>query len=575
MQAPMASMDGMQIPPHSISSADGGFASMTPTAGFSNGGLDGSTAVATVNAGMDGGYGMPPNAGTMGNSSGSMACGGMMQGQNGVNQLPGMADGGWNNQGNSAAMNNMAGCDGGWNSMPALTNGDSCGSGQGDAWGAAKGDGWGCAKGGGKCGKDSWDSGKGDGWGCGKDSCGKGKGEGWGCGKGDSWGCKGDGWGDGWGKGDAWGKGCGKKGDGGWGKGDGWGKGGNFMDSAWNYLNSAWDSWGGKGGCGGGGGGGDWIQKSAKVKIWNEDKGFGFVTTSTGEDVYVHRTNLTDCTSLVMGSDCYVEAQWNWERNKWQATKCSASGGGCGKGDGGKGDSGKDAGKGGKGKSKGSRGPDWIYGYSCTVKQWHEDKGFGFVSTAEGEDVYVHRTHMVDGSSLEPNAQVWVDAAWNWERNKWQASKLEGASGAPPVQAGIQKPVATGMQGGKVKTWNEKGYGFLVPDNGGPDVFVHQRALSNAQGLHEGQAVVFDLQLDEARGKYLAMSCQVLDAQPPAGTDASSFGPVPGGAPGQRSEPYDPSLLMGGMPPAPPPAPVQPTDVSSIGTAPQDTGGLM
>merc|ERR1719401_510353 len=112
---------------------------------------------------MDGGFGMTPPAAMSGNSSGSMAGGDMMQSQN-QNPLaivPAQQQmGDWNNMGNPAAMNNMAGDDGAWNGMAGM--GDSCGSGQGDAWGTGKGDGWGCAKGG-KCGKDSWDGGK-DGW---------------------------------------------------------------------------------------------------------------------------------------------------------------------------------------------------------------------------------------------------------------------------------------------------------------------------------------------------------------------------------------------------------------------------
>ena len=49
---------------------------------------------------------------------------------------------------------------------------------------------------------------------------------------------------------------------------------------------------------------------------------------------------------------------------------------------------------------------------------------------------------------------------------------------------------------GKVKWFNDqKGYGFITPDDGTPDVFVHHSAIQ-AQGfrtLSENQAVQFDL----------------------------------------------------------------------------------
>ena len=64
------------------------------------------------------------------------------------------------------------------------------------------------------------------------------------------------------------------------------------------------------------------------------------------------------------------------------------------------------------------------------------------------------------------------------------------------------------MTTGTVKFYNgSKGYGFIAPDDGGKDVFVHATALQRAglTGLHEGQKVSFDVQTDPRSGK-LAVS---------------------------------------------------------------------
>jgi CspA family cold shock protein len=60
------------------------------------------------------------------------------------------------------------------------------------------------------------------------------------------------------------------------------------------------------------------------------------------------------------------------------------------------------------------------------------------------------------------------------------------------------------MQVGTVKFYNDqKGYGFIQPDDGSKDVFVHATALERAgmHALQEGQKVSFDTQEDKRSGK--------------------------------------------------------------------------
>ena len=64
------------------------------------------------------------------------------------------------------------------------------------------------------------------------------------------------------------------------------------------------------------------------------------------------------------------------------------------------------------------------------------------------------------------------------------------------------------MATGTVKWFNDqKGYGFIQPDNGGKEVFVHISAVERAglRGLSEGQKVSYEVQSDRRTGKESAV----------------------------------------------------------------------
>jgi cold shock protein len=69
------------------------------------------------------------------------------------------------------------------------------------------------------------------------------------------------------------------------------------------------------------------------------------------------------------------------------------------------------------------------------------------------------------------------------------------------------------MSTGTVKWFNEqKGYGFIQPDDGTRDVFVHISAVerSGLPGLRDGQKVSFDLESDRRTGKQNAVNLRLL-----------------------------------------------------------------
>jgi CspA family cold shock protein len=70
------------------------------------------------------------------------------------------------------------------------------------------------------------------------------------------------------------------------------------------------------------------------------------------------------------------------------------------------------------------------------------------------------------------------------------------------------------MMQGVVKWFNgQKGFGFIQPDDGGKDVFVHISAVERAglYGLNEGQKVSFEVVADRRTGKSSAQNLAAID----------------------------------------------------------------
>ena len=69
------------------------------------------------------------------------------------------------------------------------------------------------------------------------------------------------------------------------------------------------------------------------------------------------------------------------------------------------------------------------------------------------------------------------------------------------------------MTVGTVKFFNDqKGFGFIAPDDGSPDVFVHISAVERAgwTTLNEGQRISFDMINDPKKGKTNAQNLKAV-----------------------------------------------------------------
>jgi cold shock protein len=201
---------------------------------------------------------------------------------------------------------------------------------------------------------------------------------------------------------------------------------------------------------------------------------------------------------------------------------------------------------------------------SGTVKWFNTAKGFGFIQPDDGgSDVFVHISALnaAGMDSLNEGDQVDYELEQDRRSGKLAATGLVvTAQGTPQPRragggggfgggggggygdrgdrggygggggggggygrdrggfggggAGGDRPRGSvmGSGSGQVKWFNPtKGFGFIKPDDGGQDIFVHISAVEQAglSGLNEGQTVNFDLEQDRRSGKTSATNLKV------------------------------------------------------------------
>jgi CspA family cold shock protein len=186
-----------------------------------------------------------------------------------------------------------------------------------------------------------------------------------------------------------------------------------------------------------------------------------------------------------------------------------------------------------------------------TVKWFNPTKGFGFIEPDDGgADTFVHISAVEQAgfSTLHDGQKVSFELEADRRTGKQSAVALEVLSDGDPAPRAPRPPrdsfrpsgggggggggfgggdrVSQGAGQGVVKWFNRtKGFGFIIPDGGGEEIFVHNSAVeqSGLRGLSDGQQVAFDIELDRRKNKTSAVNLRVLGD----GDGGSSRGPAP------------------------------------------------
>ncbi len=121
-----------------------------------------------------------------------------------------------------------------------------------------------------------------------------------------------------------------------------------------------------------------------------------------------------------------------------------------------------------------------------TVRWFDAERGFGFLALSDGgEDLFVHASEIVGdgGARLLREGQAVEFEVGEGDRGPQARQVRVTGDAAPGTPLGVLGTVA----------WYEpaKGYGFVTPDDGGPEIFVHSSAVVGGGVVSEGQRVAF------------------------------------------------------------------------------------
>lgn len=241
------------------------------------------------------------------------------------------------------------------------------------------------------------------------------------------------------------------------------------------------------------------------VRWFDADRGFGFIDLGNeAEDLFVHASEvLGDDGPKLLREGQTVEFEVGEGDRGPQARRVRVTG------------------------DRPAAAPMGVLG---TVNWYEPTKGYGFVTPDDDRtEIFVHSSAIVGGGVISEGQRVAFLVV--------DGEKGPQADHLLPLRAEAARPASDGADG--TVSWYDdvKGFGFVAPDSGGGDVFVHVSALgSGMTELSEGDRVTYDVvdgdKGPNARNVQLARGSGggrgAVDRGRP-GRPAASGGPVRGG----------------------------------------------
>lgn len=197
------------------------------------------------------------------------------------------------------------------------------------------------------------------------------------------------------------------------------------------------------------------------VRWFDADRGFGFIDLGNGaEDLFVHASEIVGDGPSLLREGQVVEFEVGEGDRGPQARRVRVTG---------------------------DRAADAPVGVLGTVTWYEPAKGYGFVTPDGGRaEIFVHSSAIVGGGVISEGQRVAFLVV--------EGEKGPQADHLLPLGAEAARPASDGADG--TVSWYDdtKGFGFVAPDSGGEDVFVHVSALgSGLTELSEGARVTYDV----------------------------------------------------------------------------------